>query len=126
MLIRRWYTAFTESTWSLLFGTGLFRTNVHVTALQYLFGLGLVGMLFLFPAFIGIARGLGFRFCRRGCIPAVVTAVMSCSIPAACSLSALFPFLFALMVSGCLSGEKPFSAGSAVKRNSDGFALPSS
>lgn len=126
MLIRRWYTAFTESIWSLLFGTGLFRTNVHVTALQYLFGLGIVGMLFLFPAFIGIARGLGFRFCRRGCIPAVVTAVMSCSVPAACSLSALFPFLFALMVSGCLSGEKPFSAGATVKRNSDGFALLSS
>lgn len=102
-LLARWYDAFTSSPVTLFFGVGLFRTNVHVTALQYLFGLGLFGFFPAVFAFAGILRGVGFRFRRRGCIPAVTVAVMSCAVPAACSLSALFPLFFAFCISGALS-----------------------
>lgn len=98
-LMEYWWRAFLESPRTLLFGTGLFRTNVHVTALQYLFGLGIVGSL---PAFCfagACARSVGFRIFRCGWIPAATAAVMSCTVPAACSLSALFPLVFAVCFS---------------------------
>ena len=105
-LMQYWWRAFLESPRTLLFGTGLFRTNVHVTALQYLFGLGLVGSI---PAFCfagACARSVGFRIFRGGWIPAVTAAVMSCTVPAACSLSALFPLIFAVCFSAHSGGAE--------------------
>ena len=105
-LIVRWWHAFLESPRTLLLGTGLFRTNVHVTALQYLFGLGLVGSI---PAFCfagACARSVGFRIFRGGWIPAVTVAVMSCTVPAACSLSALFPLVFTVCFSAHFGGAE--------------------
>lgn len=112
-LIFRWYEEFTSSFRTLFFGVGLFRTNVHMTALQYLFGLGLVGSCLAAAAFVRLLRVIGFRAVPQGSIPAVVLSVMSCAVPAACSLSALFPLIFSFSVSAGLEGRLKTAEASA-------------
>ena len=102
-LIKEWGNAFMSSAGALLFGVGLFRTNVHFTALQYVFGLGIVGCIPAFSLFGFFVRGIGLTLRKKGKIPASIAALMSCAVPAACSLSALFPLVFALYASAGLA-----------------------
>lgn len=103
MLIAKWGEEFVSCADTLLFGVGLFRTNVHFTALQYVFGLGIIGCIPAFLMFGACVRRIGFCPRKPGGIPVAVTAVMSCAIPAACSLSALFPLIFAFYASAGFS-----------------------
>lgn len=102
-LIKEWGNAFMSSAGTLLFGVGLFRTNVHFTALQYVFGLGIAGCIPAFSLFGFFVRGIGLTLRKKGKIPASIAALMSCAVPAACSLSALFPLVFALYASAGLA-----------------------
>jgi len=102
-LIVRWGSAFMSSAGTLLFGVGLFHTNVHFTALQYAFGLGIVGCVPAFLLFGFCGRKIGFCLRQRGKIPVLIAGLMSCAVPAACSLSALFPLVFALYASAGLA-----------------------
>lgn len=103
-LMKEWGSAFMSSADTLLFGVGLFRTNVHFTALQYVFGLGIVGCIPAFSLFGFCVHRIGLSLRKGGKIPASIAVLMSCAVPAACSLSALFPLVFALYASAGLAG----------------------
>ena len=94
-LIVEWWQRFTSSPRTVLLGTGLFHTNVHMTVLQYLFGLGVFGGTAAMIFYIGCAKCAGLRLTVHGKIPTVAVFVLSCALPAACSLSALFPMVLA-------------------------------
>ena len=102
-LIKEWGSAWMSSAGALMFGVGLFHTNVHFTALQYVFGLGIVGCILVFALFSLFVRGIGFSLRKSGKIPISTAVLMSCAVPTACSLSALFPLVFALYASAGLA-----------------------
>lgn len=116
-LILLWLDRFTETGVSALFGVGLFETNVHMTALQFCFGLGVVGSILAAGFYFGcfFSGGKEPRFCRM--IPFTAAFLMSCTVPAARSLSAYFPLVFA----GCAAVEpNPLSDASSFDHADSG------
>ncbi len=103
-LIREWLAKWLSTAETFLFGVGLFETNVHFTALQYLFGLGIVGAFFAFGFAYFWAKKVGFRVGKENFIPILVVAVMSCAVPAAASLSAFFPLVAVVRLSDLAEG----------------------
>ncbi len=104
-LIFEWLLAWTSSLDNFFFGVGLFETNVHMAALQYVFGLGIVGAGCAFSFCFFWGESVGFRLKGYRIIPFLVTALMSCTVPAAASLSAFFPLVAVLFIDP--SGDAP-------------------
>ena len=104
-LIDRWLGEWLSTAESFLFGVGLFQTNVHFTALQYLFGLGICGAFFAFGFFYFWAKNIGFCLKGERFAPFLTVFVMSCSVPAGASLTAFFPFVAVVMISDPLKYE---------------------
>ena len=94
-------TVWTETVGSTLFGGGIYNNNTHSTPLQYLYGVGIVGMIFLIWWFGRVvmlsnrtAKGRGFyRF-----VPFVVTFVLFSTIPASGALNNTFPIFVSMLV----------------------------
>lgn len=95
-------SAWCSSVWTFLFGVGLFETNVHVTAIQYVFGLGLLGAFPALGFFVSWTKDFAISL-RRVWVPLLVVGVMSCAVPAAASLSAFFPLVAVVMITSDLS-----------------------
>ena len=99
VLIEKWLWEWLSTAERFLFGVGLFQTNVHFTALQYLFGLGICGAFFAFGFFYFWTKSVGFCLKKEGLVPFLTVFLMSCSVPAAASLTAFFPLVAVVMTS---------------------------
>ena len=93
-------SVWSENLVSTLFGGGLYNNNTHCAPLLYLYGVGVVGMVFLVWWFGRIlvlsnqtAKGRGvYRF-----VPFVVTFLLFSTIPAAGALNYTFPLFVSMM-----------------------------
>ena len=93
-------TVWSENLITTFFGGGIYNNNTHCAPLQYLYGVGLIGMIFLVWWFGKIlllanrsAKGKGmYRI-----VPFLVTFLLFSTIPATGALNFTFPIFVAMM-----------------------------
>lgn len=93
-LLNKWYEEWTASFLTIMFGVGLYYTNVHSMQTQYLFGTGIVGTMLisgLALSFISLQRKKYKKVRIESYVPMIVIFIMAGTIPVAQSLTFMFP-----------------------------------
>lgn len=93
-LFSKWYEEWTASFLTMMFGVGLYCTNVHSMQAQYLFGTGIVGTMLISGfalSFISLQRKKYKKVRIESYMPMTVIFIMAGTIPVAQSLTFMFP-----------------------------------
>ncbi len=100
-LILKYYEPWKESVLTILLGLGMFNCETHCAPLQYLFSLGIVGIVPLIGWFCML-----FKYCRNTSarrsiskwVPLIVTFVSFSSLPAAGAINYTMPLVISGLV----------------------------
>ena len=92
-LIFEFVDAWSSNVFTVLFGIGLFRCNVHCMPLQFLFGGGLILFMLVIALVASYVHLKPTRIGFSELVPFIVTFVMMCTVPAAGLINYMFPLV---------------------------------
>ena len=108
-VIAKFWSEFTKTVISFIFGLGIFEINVHCMPLQIIFGLGLMGTIFWIMFYIECINDLNLDVKNKkyyAYIPFLTLLFMSASIPIAQSTVIMFLFVIAMYASKLANQEE--------------------